>query len=150
MRDLSNTLRRLAANLRASGIEVEFYREKVGRKRRMVGIRKSEEKSVTSVTSNTYIGDLSDRGDASLDEGAELASPKVICGVTMVSLATQVTPLILMLRPAHVATPETHLCPPMANVHALAVVPISFGAQHAVGVDCALESVGEVYPPAQG
>ena len=39
-RSLSNTLRRLAANLRASGLEVEFCREKVGRKQRMVGIRK--------------------------------------------------------------------------------------------------------------
>ena len=74
-RSLSNVLRRIAANLRAAGIEIDFYRENLGSKRRMIEIRKSEEKSVTCVTSDTDRFGFPDRGDAIPGDGSELTSP---------------------------------------------------------------------------
>ena len=69
-RALSGTLRRLAPNLRALGIEVSFMRETTGQKRRLVTLR-SRRGPVTPVTGATGLATALAGGGVSTDRGDE-------------------------------------------------------------------------------
>jgi hypothetical protein len=71
---LSNTLRRLAPNLRESGIQVEFSREGHTR-RRLITIRKGTESSVPVVPSVPTVRETGESGDAGSPGRTQTSSP---------------------------------------------------------------------------